>query len=208
MTDWNIQSRAHACTACAKSFAHKELYHTVLMAERSEFKRSDVCQACWEREFGDGVRDRKGFISYWHGVYQSPPPPEEAIRKETAESVLRKLIELNDPRFVPAGYILAVMLERKRILKVKEQFKRDGQRFFVYEHPASGDVFTILDPDLQLNQLEQVQKDVGELLEHGFNAPMFQKSELLPRQPEAEPAEPVVEALAVPEEEIKTPLSQ
>lgn len=174
MTDWNIQTRAHACTACNKSFSHKEFYHTVLMSERSEFKRSDVCQPCWDREFGEGVRDRKGFISYWHGIYQAPPPPEEPIQKATAESLLRKLIELNDPRFVPAGYILAVMLERKRILKVKEQFRREGRRYFLYEHPASGDVFTILDPDLQLNQLEQVQKDVAELLEHGTSAPQFQ----------------------------------
>ena len=45
----------------------------------------------------------------------------DAIQKETAETILRKLIEQNDPRYAPAAYILAVMLERKRILKVKEQ---------------------------------------------------------------------------------------
>jgi hypothetical protein len=51
---------------------------------------------------------------------------------------------------------------------VKEQIKRDGRRVFVYEQPRTGDVFTIVDPDLQLNQLEQVQKDVADLLEHGL----------------------------------------
>ncbi len=203
MTDWNIQSRAHACSTCEKAFAHKELYHTVLMAERAEFKRSDVCQACWEREFGDGVRDRKGFISYWHGVYQAPPPPEEAIQKETAESLLRKLIEMNDPRFISVGYILAVMLERKRILKVKEQIKRDGHRYFLYEHPGTGDLFTILDPDLQLNQLEQVQKDVADLLEHGLNAPQFQKSETT-----AANTVPDAEHPATPTEPQPTPSSE
>jgi hypothetical protein len=63
------------------------------------------------------------------------------------------------------------MLERKRLLKVKEQLNRDGQRVFVYEQPGTGDVFTIVDPDLQLNQLEAVQRDVGHLLEHGLNPP-------------------------------------
>ena len=38
------------------------------------------------------------------------------------------------------------MLERKRLLKVKEQLVRDGQRVFIYEQPATGDVFTIIDP--------------------------------------------------------------
>ena len=95
----------------------------------------------------------------------------DAIQKETAETVLRKLIEQNDPRYAPAAFILAVMLERKRILKVKEQIVRDGQRVFVYEQPKTGDIFTIADPGLHLDQLEAVQRDVAKLLEHGLNPP-------------------------------------
>jgi hypothetical protein len=34
-----------------------------------------------------------------------------------------------------------------------------------------GDLFTIVDPDLHLDQLEQVQQDVAALLEHGLNPP-------------------------------------
>ena len=63
------------------------------------------------------------------------------------------------------------MLERKRILKVKEQIVRDGKRVFIYEQPGTGDVFTIADPDLHLDQLEAVQRDVAALLEHGLNPP-------------------------------------
>jgi hypothetical protein len=182
MTEWNIQSRAHACTACGKAFVDQEGYHTLLFDEKADFSRSDVCEACWQKQFSEGARDRKGFISYWQGVYTAPPAPVDAIQKENAESLLRKLIELNDPRYIPAGYILAVMLERKRLLKVKEQVKRDGQRIFIYEQPATGDVFTIIDPALQLNQLEQVQHDVAALLEHGLNPP---EAPAQPRSPEA-----------------------
>jgi hypothetical protein len=171
MTEWNIQSRAHACTACGKGFVDKEVYHTLLFDEKADFRRSDICQACWQKQYSEGARDRKGFISYWHGVFAAPTPRVEAIQKENAESLLRKLIELNDPRYIPAGYILAVMLERKRLLKVKEQLTRDGHRVFIYEQPGTGDVFTIIDPALQLNQLEQVQHDVAHLLEHGLNPP-------------------------------------
>ena len=95
----------------------------------------------------------------------------DPIHKDTAETLLRKLIEQNDPRYAPAGYILAVMLERKRVLKVKEQIVSDGKRVFIYEQPGTGDVFTIADPDLRLDQLEAVQRDVAALLEHGLNPP-------------------------------------
>ena len=171
MTEWNIQSRAHACQACGKAFADKESYHTLLFDEKAAFRRSDICAACWQAQFSQGARERKGFVSYWQGVYEAPPPPSDAIEKETAESLLRKLIELNDPKHIPAGYVLAAMLERKRLLKVKEQIMREGQRLFIYEHAKTGDVFTIVDPNLQLNQLDQVQHEVAALLEHGLNPP-------------------------------------
>jgi hypothetical protein len=174
MTDWNIQSRAHACEACCRNFADKETYHTLLFDEKTGFRRSDVCQACWEKQYSEGSRDKKGFISYWQGVYEAPPPPTEPIHKDTAESLLRKLIELNDTRYIPASFILAVMLERKRGLRIKEQIVRDGQRIFVYEQPGTGDIFSIIDPNLQLNQLEAVQHDVAALLEHGLNPPSEQ----------------------------------
>jgi len=171
MTDWNIQARAHACEACGKSFADKEAYHTLLFDDRAAFRRMDICQPCWQNQYSQGARERKGFISYWQGIYEAPPAAREPIQKETAETLLRKLLELNDPRYGPAAYILAVMLERKRLLKVKEQLQRDGHRVFIYEQPGTGDLFTISDPNLQLNQLEAVQHDVAALLEHGLNPP-------------------------------------
>jgi hypothetical protein len=183
MNEWNIQSRAHACEACGKAFADKEAYHTLLFDEKQDFRRSDVCRQCWDRQFSEGARERKGFVSYWQGVYEAPPTVADPIRKETAESLLRKLIELNDPRHIPAGYILAVMLERKRLLKVKEQIQRDGRRVFIYEQPGTGDIFTITDPGLQLTQLEQVQRDVAHLLEHGLTPP--QPPALVPVPPDA-----------------------
>ncbi|MFO1476056.1 MAG: hypothetical protein U1F98_05325 [Verrucomicrobiota bacterium] len=202
MTEWNIQSRGRGCQACGKAFVDKEAYHTLLFDEKAGFERSDVCGSCWERQFAES-RDRKGFVSFWQGIYTAPQPPVETIKKETAETLLRKLIELNDPHYLPAGFILAVMLERKRLLKVKEQLVRDGQRIFIYEQPSTGDVFTITDPNLRLDQLEQVQRDVAGLLEHGLNPPAPDAAPEAPPAdaapaPEAEPANST-EALAKPE---------
>ena len=171
MNEWNIQSRAHSCQVCGKPFADKEAYHTLLFDVKQDFLRQDICDACWKAQHSQGASDRKGFVSYWQGVYETPPPRAEPIQRETAESLLRKLIELNDPQHVSATYILAVMLERKRLLKVKEQILLDGQRIFVYEQPKTGDLFTIPDPKPQLNQLDQVQRDVAALLEHGLKPP-------------------------------------
>jgi hypothetical protein len=171
MMEWNIQTRARGCQSCQKPFSDGEVFHTLLVEEKTSFWRNDLCHQCWAAHFEQGVTGREGYISHWQGNYQSPPAgPPDPIQKETAETLLRKLVELNDPAHAAARYILAVMLERKRLLKVKAQVIEGGQRVFVYEHARTGDVFAIPDPDLQLDQLEAVQRDVARLLQEGINA--------------------------------------
>jgi hypothetical protein len=64
---------------------------------------------------------------------------------------------------------------------------------FIYEQPRTGDVFTITDPALRLDQLEEVQRDVAALLEHGLNppepAPGEASPQSLPELPAGTPAQ-------------------
>lgn len=198
MNEWHLQSRSHGCQSCGHEFKDRTHYHTLLFDEKREFLRLDICTDCWQSQFAE-ARDRKGFISHWQGVYEVPPAAApEAIQKDSAESLLRKLVELNEPQYLAASYILAVMLERKRLLRIKEQVRQDGRRTFIYEQPKTGDIFTIPDPDLQLDQLEQVQRQVSDLLEHGLPGtgnPSTPAAES-PATPPPEP--PPVEGLAEP----------
>jgi hypothetical protein len=189
MPEWNIQSRAHQCQNCSSAFKDRQHYHTTLMENAQGFERRDFCERCWNERDKELIPVSK-FISHWQGVYEAPPAAApDAIQKDTAESLLRKLVERREERYLAASYILAVMLERKRILKVKSQLREGPRRIFVYEHGASGDIFTISDPDLQLDQLEKVQHEVSSLLEHGLpgEAPPAPAEQTLPLITENEP---------------------
>ncbi|MGC8886055.1 MAG: hypothetical protein ACP5MG_02720 [Verrucomicrobiia bacterium] len=169
MNEWKIQSRSNVCQACGKPFEDKQVYHTFLYEQKNELLRLDVCENCWRSQYSQGAVDKKGFVSYWQGTYETPPPaPPEPIKKETAETLLRKLIELNDSKYSAPAFILAVMLERKRILKVKQELNNDGKRIFVYEHSKTGEVFSVIDPQIDSNRIVEVQHTVSELLEHGI----------------------------------------
>lgn len=166
MTEWNLQSRSHACAACNTPFADKEIYHTVLRHGDEGYTRRDLCRQC----FNDAARAQA--MSYWQGEYRAPaPPPPEPLQKETAETLLRKLAEAADPSHAAARYILAVMLERKKILKHRDTVHEDnGVELLVYEHARSGESFTIPDPHLRLDQLAEIQEQVVALL-HPAAAP-------------------------------------
>ena len=168
MLEWNIQSRARECQLTGKTFAAGAPYHTVLLDAKVGFERLDLSAAAW-KEHGSEIHQRPNYVSHWVGTYEAPPAvAPEAIKRDDAESLLRALIERKDERYAPAMFILAVMLERKRALRVKTQLREGGRRVIVYEHVKSGDVLLIQDPDLQLAQLETVQHDVAELLENGL----------------------------------------
>ncbi|HON08193.1 MAG TPA: hypothetical protein PLW02_08865 [Verrucomicrobiota bacterium] len=168
MNEWKIQSRSHICQACGKSFEDKQVYHTLLFEQKNELIRLDLCDVCWQSQYNKKTDGKREFVSYWQGIYEAPPPaPPEPIKRETAETLLRKLIELNDPKYIAPAFILAVMLERKRILKVKQEVINDGRRVFIYEHSRTGDVFSITDPRIDDSQIEEVQKTVAYLLESG-----------------------------------------
>jgi hypothetical protein len=171
MLDWHFQSRAHQCQATGQPFQDGQSFHTVLLSAKEGYERLDLCAEAWNTE-GAAILKRPEYVSHWRGTYHVPPPaPPETIAKDDAETLLRRLMELQDPVYGPAIYILAAMLERKRVLRAKQQTKDGGRRQTVYEQPKTGDIFVVTDPELQLHQLETVQRDVAHLLEFGLPQP-------------------------------------
>ncbi|NLB55392.1 MAG: hypothetical protein GX811_06435 [Lentisphaerae bacterium] len=163
--DWNIKSRSNACSGCDRPFEANQVCVSRLIFTKDGYERSDNCEACWSSVDVEG-----NHLSYWRGTYQPPPPPpEEPLKKETAESILRKLIEQNDPARINSIFVLAVMLERKRILIEKAVHNNgDGLKRRVYEHKNTGETFAVLDPDLNLAQMGHVQHEVSDLLNTGL----------------------------------------
>ena len=161
--EWNIRSRGHVCSVCAQPFADKIPCVSVLRETDNAYERLDCHPACWQGL----ARDWEPF-SVWEGVYEAPPPAaakNEPLKKETAESLLRRLITLEDPAMQNAMYVLAVMLERgKQLVERAAKPHESGGILRVYEHKKSGDTFVVLDPRLRLDKLGEVQQQVVALL--------------------------------------------
>ena len=159
--DWNIKPRGTVCGACQKAFEDGQAYITRLAFEGVDYTRDDYCEPCWGAEAA-----RKERYSSWKGIFKVPPPePERRVRKETAESLLRELLEENKPAHKNAIYILAVMLERQRVMVEREvRTGASGERLVVYEHRKTGETFVLIDPQLKLTEIEPVQQEIMALL--------------------------------------------
>ena len=160
--EWNIKSRGHVCTICQKPLVDRAPVVSALKEVNDGYERYDCHPECWKVQ----SRDWEAF-SQWDGVYFAPVREErkEPLKKEDAGELLRQLITLDDPAMKNVVYVLAVMLERSKILVERDQkLLDDGTIRRVYEDRKQGDTFVILDPRLRLENLGEVQQQVVALL--------------------------------------------
>ncbi len=159
--DWTIQSRSHTCAATARAFAVDESFYTLLYPDGAGFRREDLCEEAFKAR-----NENLQPFSFWRTKYEAPVPAQaEAVSKQTAEDLLRSYLEDSAPGLENARFILALMLERKRILKEREvKYAPDGTLTRIYEHAKTGEVFIIADPQLHLTQVADIQAQVADQL--------------------------------------------
>lgn len=160
--EWPIKHRADACARTQRPFQPGEQFYTLLFREGEGFRREDLSEEAWAQR-NENIRP----FSFWKTRYEPPPAaPPEALAKESAEELLRRLLAQNDPATTNTCYVLAVMLERKRVLKPVKTEPAEGRPVLVYEHAKSGDVFIVPDARLRLDEIEHVQQEVSQLLKN------------------------------------------
>ncbi len=162
--EWNIQSRARVCAATEREFADGDEILSCLRydPEADAYIRVD----CLAAEAGE-IENDPSVLSKWRSVFHPPPPPApEALGKETAETLLRKYLAEEGDQHQNAAFILAAMLERKRLLVERHVHTTEhGARIRVYEHRQTGETFTVTDPDVRLADLADVQREVMAILQ-------------------------------------------
>lgn len=161
---WHIKSRAHQCSVSEKDFDDGEPFFTALFPdpESGGFLRLDFSQEAWDSRNSESDQP----FSFWRTIYK-PPEIEakvEIVDKEDPESLLTSLIEKDEAHTENTRYILAVMLERKKILIETDSQKTRTGLLRIYEHRYSGEVFIVKDPQISLSEVAPLQEEVQKLL--------------------------------------------
>ena len=190
--DWNLRSRGRNCLRCDRPFEAGGVVHSAVLPsgdefarelfaeafaaedaakaagqpvkDRPDFLRADFCTECWK------ALPKHDWTSAWRSKYEPPPAdpvdPVDPVKKASPESVLRSLLEGPEPEnHAAAIYLLAVMLERKRIL-VERGVKPapNGVLVHIYEHRRSGDILLVADPGLAEGEIDEARTEIEILL--------------------------------------------
>jgi len=164
---WHIKSRSHQCAVTGNQFADGETIIAAIFPdpESSGWLRRDYSLAGWEqRDVAEGEK-----FSQWKTTYKAPVSSERVeVTKESPIDLLRRMVDEDEEHTEKVRFILAVMLERQKVLVEKDTQAVPSGILRVYEHRKEGDVFLIRDPNVALDQVEAMQQEVLDLLEnHG-----------------------------------------
>ena len=190
--DWKIRSRSQCCCYSEEPFEDGDEFYTCIFAdpESDGFIRRDYSAKNWP--LIQKNLDPPPF-SFWKSAFEAPEPEEkkETLEQESAETMLRRMIDEDDPSTENARFILAVMLERKKTLVPTDEKFTDSGKLIFYEHKANGDVFIVRDPQLHLDDLSAVQEEVSTLLGGGRKS---EDEEAPQENPESNPESDRVES--------------
>ena len=195
-TGWRTGRRAKACAGCEREFAPHAAVVSALFdgaAEESTaadvaaagndaaaapdaaasaapdddvpaFVRRDLCDDCF------GPR-QDGAFSWWRTEVPEPEAKKAALDLDVAREFLRRLLAETDENAAeeraPLRYLLALLLMRKRIVRVHEQFKDERGEIMVIRIPPSEDVHEITCPELGEEETESLRDQLGALFDLG-----------------------------------------
>lgn len=176
---WEVRARAHRSLASQTPFEEGNVICSRLVRKPEGILREDYLQEEWTPELAASA------MFHWKTKYRKPAPKKEPpFREENAEELLQDLLERKEASTVNTVYILALMLERKRILLERGTLQDvDGSLIRIYEKKDGGETYMIQDPGLTLDQIADVQQEVA--LELGWIKPPAE-----PDAPEPDALEP------------------
>ena len=177
---WHVRSRSRECAATHRAFAEGEPLVTALYPdpESSGYLRRDLCLEAWNARADDAEQP----FSFWQTTFSTPVGSEarDPAAKLSAEALLQRLVVEDEDHTENTRYLLAVMLERQKLLRETDHQRTPHGILRVYEHRKTGEIYLIRDPDIPLAQVEAFQNEVITLLENNGRRP----------EPEPEPEQP------------------
>lgn len=159
---FRVGRRGDACAACGAALvpgkiASSALYRAPESGEAS-FVRRDFCGPCFE----DPARRGEPF-SWWSAPVPQPAEKKAVFDTGVAKEFLARLLRENAPEHASLRYLLVLLLLRKKLVKVTDQFTRDGTDVMVVAVPPEETVHEVACVDLDEAESERLREELGRL---------------------------------------------
>jgi hypothetical protein len=158
MTEYQIQPNTRRCCASGRELQPGERYYGVLLEEGGKFVRKDYSVEAWPGP-------PEGAFSFWMGRLAPPQGKRrQPIDDEMLMDCFQRLEGQLEPSRVRFRYVVALLLMRRRRLRIERTQHEDGQEVLTMRCTRSGARHAVVNPDLTDEELTTVQDDVFQAL--------------------------------------------
>ena len=189
--EYKIGAPSHHCHTCERGFAIGDEYYSAVVetAQEDHLARHDFCPQCWKP--GEGA-----YFSFWKARV---PEPEQPVQRGPRLVDLGRLMQLfehladsPDEQVQRFRYVLALVLMRKRRLKIVESRRTAGGRgeALVLRETGSERRHQVSCPSISDDEIRSVADRLREILDMPDKWDQLQAGEIDAATAAAECAEP------------------
>lgn len=157
MTEYQVPASARRCQATGRELKAGDGYHGVLMDVGGSLIRHDYCPDAW-------TGPPEGTIGHWSGQVPVGDAPNRApVDDAMLLECFRRLDGAAEPAQVNFRYVLALLLLRRKVLRLEEG-RRDELGEVLTFTDRAGDRHEVHDPRLNEAEMAAAQVEVFEVL--------------------------------------------
>ncbi|MCX7421928.1 MAG: hypothetical protein NT013_20605 [Planctomycetia bacterium] len=154
MQDYNVKPIGRICAGTGQELVPGSLCHSVLVEKNGELHRFDYSEAGW-------AQPPEGFLAHWRcevpaavATTKKNFDPDELMRQ------FEQLYEEASPAQDKFRYVLALLLLKRRRLKLEGTKNVDDQEFLELNGARGEGTFLILDQNLDDAEVTQLQEAI------------------------------------------------
>ncbi|MBA3958739.1 MAG: hypothetical protein H0X51_10160 [Parachlamydiaceae bacterium] len=163
-----IPKRGKSCAVAGEEFVAGHDYYSVLIAEEEGFQRKDFCLVCWNNLEKEKVIENVD--SHWKSTVSAQKANNEPVaiksRDERALELLKIALQNEALEDQVEAFVLALYLARRKLLHLRQEIQRDGQKVNLYEIVATEEMIAVKRVLVSQLQITAVQTRIAEKLRH------------------------------------------
>lgn len=164
---WRIARSSRTCAHSGRIIEPGQPFYSALIENDDSFDRLDYAAEAWP----EVEKDR--FFSYWKNKGVADPDRKPTVDFDRLLSFFDGLEEAKEPGKRLLRYVLALVLARRRRLRLDDMSRTDdGDRLVVYDRRNGGRTLEIVSPEATREELEQAQEKLTQLFECDFDTGM------------------------------------
>lgn len=160
--NWKVARPARICAATGRELAEGETIYSALRDAEEGLARTDYAADAWPEV------DRTGVVGFWRTRVPSPEARNRrlVIDVEAFYTVFSQIPEEEERRLRQLfRYVLALILVRKRVLRLEEIEKAPGAEILHLHDNRAKQPVRVVSPEATPEEIQQVQEQLNQIFE-------------------------------------------